>query len=190
VPRVAAPIELSDEERSELQRRAASLKLPYRVVVRAKIVLLAAEGLSNVEIAGRVDMSADRVGAGEDASASGGLRGLRTERGRDARAVFPPEEVAQVKAVACQPPSQGALLSRRSAADIHRLVVERGICAVSRSTIWRWLAEDAIKPWQTRSWIFPRDPDFAQKAGRVLDLYARTFEGKLLRPGEYVICGG
>ena len=48
--------------------------------------------------------------------------------------------------------------------------------------------EDAIKPWQTRSWIFPRDPHFAEKAGRVLDLYARTFEGTRLRLDEYVIC--
>ncbi len=44
-----------------------------------------------------------------------------------------------------------------------------------------------MKPWQTRSWIFPRDPDFAEKAGRVLDLYARVFDGKRLRPDEYVI---
>jgi DDE superfamily endonuclease len=50
------------------------------------------------------------------------------------------------------------------------------------------LHEDAIRPWQTRSWIFPRDPDFAEKAGRVLDLYDRVFEGKRLRPDEYVIC--
>jgi hypothetical protein len=38
-----------------------------------------------------------------------------------------------------------------------------------------------------RSWIFRRDPDFRVKAGRVLDLYARRFEGKLLHPGEFVI---
>ena len=57
----------------------------------------------------------------------------------------------------------------------------------SASTIWRWLDDDAIKPWQTRSWIFRRDPDFATKAGRALDLYARVFEGKRLRPDEYVI---
>ena len=44
------------------------------------------------------------------------------------------------------------------------------------------------KPWQTRSWIFPRDRAFAAKAGRVLDLYARLFEGRRLRPDEYVIC--
>jgi hypothetical protein len=58
----------------------------------------------------------------------------------------------------------------------------------SATTIWRWLHEDAIKPWQTRSWIFPRDPNFAHKAGRALDLYARVFDGRRLRPDEYVIC--
>lgn len=57
----------------------------------------------------------------------------------------------------------------------------------SASTIWRWLAEDAIKPWQQRSWLFVRDPDFAVKAGRVLDLYARRFEGRRLRPDELVV---
>jgi hypothetical protein len=67
-------------------------------------------------------------------------------------------------------------------------VIERGVTDASASTLWRWLHEDAIKPWQTRSWIFPRDPDFAWKAGRVLDLYARIFEGRRLRPDEYVIC--
>jgi hypothetical protein len=49
------------------------------------------------------------------------------------------------------------------------------------------LASDAIKPWQVRSWIFRRDPDFLEKAGRVLDLYQRRFEGKLLHPGEFVL---
>jgi DDE superfamily endonuclease len=51
----------------------------------------------------------------------------------------------------------------------------------------RWLRADAIKPWQHRSWIFPRDPDFAAKAARVLDLYARPWRGRRLREDEYVI---
>jgi DDE superfamily endonuclease len=51
----------------------------------------------------------------------------------------------------------------------------------------RWLARAAIKPWQHRSWIFPRDPDFETKAARVLDLYARTWEGVELGPDDYVI---
>ena len=36
---------------------------------------------------------------------------------------------------------------------------------ISTTTLWRWLAEDSIRPWQHQSWIFPRDPDFAAKAG-------------------------
>ncbi|MGH2946105.1 MAG: IS630 family transposase [Solirubrobacteraceae bacterium] len=95
--------------------------------------------------------------------------------------------MAEVKAIACEPPSEGAPLSRRSTADVHRLVIERGIAEVSQSTIVRWLREDAIRPWQHRSWIFPTDPDFAEKAGRILDLYQGRWEGKLLHPGEYVI---
>jgi len=39
-------------------------------------------------------------------------------------------------------------------------------------------------PGAHRSWIFPRDPDFEAKAGRILELYARRFEGKRLRPDE------
>ena len=93
-----------------------------------------------------------------------------------------------MKAVACElPATRGVPLSRFSRSELHRLVVERGITDASASTIWRWLAEDAIKPWQVRSWIFRRDPDFRRKAGRALDLYERRFEGRLLHPGEFVI---
>jgi hypothetical protein len=44
-----------------------------------------------------------------------------------------------------------------------------------------------IRPWYHRSWIFPKDPDFAEKAGRVLDLYSRQWEGKPLKADEFVI---
>jgi hypothetical protein len=66
-------------------------------------------------------------------------------------------------------------------------VIELAVTEASASTIWRWLHEDAIKPWQQQCWIYRRDPAFAEKAGRALDLYARVFEGKRLRPDEYVI---
>jgi hypothetical protein len=90
VPRVAPQIELNDEVRAALERRAASLTLPYRVVVRAKIMLLAAEGRSNTEIAVRVDMSADRVGDWRRRFSEEGLDGLedRARSGRPRR--FPP----------------------------------------------------------------------------------------------------
>jgi hypothetical protein len=67
-------------------------------------------------------------------------------------------------------------------------MLERGVCEASATTIARWLAEDAIKPWRYRSWVFPSDPDFLAKAGRVLDLYQRRWQGRLLHPGEFVLC--
>ena len=95
-----------------------------------------------------------------------------------------------MKAIACQLPSErGVPLSRFSSAEIAREAVARGIVEqVSGATVWRWLAEDAIRPWNYRSWIVPRDPDFRAKAARVLDLYAGRFKGKLLHPGEFVLC--
>ncbi len=55
-------------------------------------------------------------------------------------------------------------------------------------TVWRWLSADAIRPWNYRSWIFPRDPQFKEKAGRILDLYEGRWEGRLLEPGDFVVC--
>jgi hypothetical protein len=65
----------------------------------------------------------------------------------------------------------GLPLSRFSMTDIRREVIAQGITAeISGTTLWRWLSADALQPWRHRSWIFPRDPQFAEKAGRVLDL--------------------
>ena len=113
----------------------------------------------------------------------------RSDPGRDAPRFFPPEVVVQIKAVACELPSTlGLPLSRLSTADIVREVQRCGIVAsISNKTVWRWLNEDAIRPWQHRCWISPRDPDFATKAGRILDLYARQWEGRCLRSDEFVI---
>ncbi|HVM14805.1 MAG TPA: IS630 family transposase [Egibacteraceae bacterium] len=94
-----------------------------------------------------------------------------------------------VKALACElPASSGVPLARWHCTDLARAAVEQGITAsICGSTIWRWLSADAIQPWRHRSWIFPRDPDFATKAGRVLDLYARRHNHRPLGPGDYVI---
>ena len=97
--------------------------------------------------------------------------------------------VVAVKALACELPSRlGVPLSRFHVPDIAAEVVTRGIVAeISGTTVWRWLSEDAIRPWAHRSWIFPRDPDFEAKASRVLDLYARQWQGEALGEGDFVI---
>jgi hypothetical protein len=106
-----------------------------------------------------------------------------------ARPFFPPEIVVQVKALACELPADTGLpLSRFSRQDLVREVTQRGLVAqISGTTIWRWLDEDAIRPWQHRSWIFPRDPSFEEKAARVLDLYQGRWDDQALDSDDYII---
>ncbi len=61
------------------------------------------------------------------------------------------------------------------------------VASISGITVWRWLHQDAIRPWQHRCWIFPRDPDFGEKASRILDLYERTWDGQPLKDDEFVL---
>jgi hypothetical protein len=126
---------------------------------------------------------------GESASSKIVWPALMNAHARVAPGLFPPELVVQVKALACELPStHGLPLSRWSTPDIARQVVSSGLVAtISGSTIWRWLHQDAIRPWYHRSWIFPRDPAFAMKANRILDLYARCWNDKPLKADEFVI---
>jgi hypothetical protein len=117
------------------------------------------------------------------------LLGSETESGRGGRAASPSAVVVEVKAIACElPATRGVPLGRWSLAELREEVITTGLVGdVSVSTLWRWLDQDALKPWRHRSWIFPRDPDFAAKAGRVLELYSRRFDGRRLEPGEFVV---
>lgn len=77
-------------------------------------------------------------------------------------------------------------LSRCSAAELAVEAVKRAI--VATIAIRRRLHEDAIRPRNYRSWILPRDPSFAEKAGRILGPYESRWKGKLLEAGDYVVC--
>jgi hypothetical protein len=92
--------------------------------------------------------------------------------------------------MACElPVERGVTLSRWSSSELAREAITGWIVEqISGVTVWRWLSQDAIKPWQHRSWIFPCDPLFAQRAGPILDLYAGTWQGERLHPGDYVVC--
>jgi hypothetical protein len=117
------------------------------------------------------------------------LLDLGIASGRAGRAASPSAVVVEVKAIACElPATRGVPLGRWSLAELREEVITAGLVReVSVSTLWRWLDEDALKPWRHRSWIFPRDPAFAAKAAVVLDLYARRFQGRRLEPGEFVV---
>ena len=105
-----------------------------------------------------------------------------------ARPLFPPRDQAVVKAIACESVGKTTLpLSRLSLSDLAAQASKALRRPISPSTVWRILDVDAIKPWRYRYWIFPRDPLFVEKAGRVLDLYAGSWDGKLLGRKDFII---
>ncbi len=119
-----------------------------------------------------------------------GVRRILFGRARraQARARFPPRDQAIVKAIACEAVCQTKLpLSRLSTTDLAARAATALGQQISPTTVWRILDADAIKPWRYEYWIFPRDPQFAEKAGRLMDLYAGVWEGKPLGPRDYII---
>jgi transposase len=185
----ACPIVLSASTRHRLTRLTRTATAQHRQVVRATIVLLAARGLPNSAIAARAGVCVDTARTWRARFAVLGEAGLR-DRDRPGRPRrFTDVQQAEVKAIACAlPADRGVPLSRFSHADVAAEAVDVGVVEdISASTVRRWLHHDAIRPWRYRSWIFPRDPGFAVKAGTVLDLYARAWHGEALGPDDYVI---
>jgi len=182
-------IALSGQERAVLAARARSARGPWRDRVRAVIVLAAAAGRANAAIAAELGICTDTVRKWRRRFAEGGLAGLKDAPRSGRPPAFTAADRAEAVALACALPAEsGVPLSRWSGPDLARELAARRRIAASASTLRRWLARDALKPWQHRSWISVRDPDFAARAAVVLDLYAGIWDGRVLGPGDYVIC--
>jgi hypothetical protein len=183
-------IVLTDPERRELFRLVRAGTTEQRLAERAAIVLAAGDGYPTARIAASLGICQDTVRKWRHRWCQAPLVSSLGDAKRSGRTPrFTPVQVARVKAVACKPPKAcGQPLSRCSCPELARQVVADGICpSISTSTVRRWLSEDALKPWQFQSWIFITDPHFAAKAEKALDLYARLWQGKSLRPNDYVI---
>jgi transposase len=188
-PPRARQISLTAAEWTRLTTLAASRTTSYQQVIRARIVLDAARGYPSAEIARRRGVAVGTVRTWRGRYAGEGMAGLAGRPGAGRPPAFTAVQVAEVKALACQMPAEtGIPLSRWSCPDLASEIIRAGVAAsMPASTVRRILAADTIKPWQYRSWLFIRDPQFAAKATRVLDLYARVWDG--IPPGddEYVI---
>jgi len=94
-----------------------------------------------------------------------------------------------VVALACERPAERDVpLSRYSLSELATEAANvLGTAPPSRSSIWRWLMQDALRPWRHHCWIFPRDQHFLELAGPVLDLYACRWQGQPLWADEYVL---
>jgi transposase len=189
-PNSADRITLTGAHRRTLTRLTRAGRSEQRLVTRAKIILGAAAGHSNAQIARRLGISEDTARKWRRRwRAAPGLASLADAKRSGRPPKFTAVQVARVKALACTPPQdKGLPLSRWSCPDLAQQAITDGICgSISPATVRRLLSEDALKPWQYQSWIFITDPDFAVKAQRVLDLYDHTWEGKPLSERDYVI---
>jgi hypothetical protein len=186
-------IKLSGKEKKEFRQAKKKGKKDARLVIRILIILLANAGKT-------IAQTATILGCCEQTVLNQRQRFLvRRSEGpvvalldlpRSGRPVtYGAKERAQVVAIVCETLEAHKLpLSRFSITDLQRLVVqEQGLAKLSQASLGRILRQNALKPWQYRHWLFPRDPDFVAKACVVLDLYAGFWQGQALGPDEYVL---
>ncbi|MET7695975.1 IS630 family transposase [Streptomyces sp. NPDC005483] len=161
---------LAREVRERLVRTVASAKSQVREVLRARIVLAAADGLTNGAIARELDVSVNTVRKWRGRFAALGPGGLRdAARSGRPRAYGPEVRVAIVATATSAPPHPEATWS-------HRAIAQRvaGTCfaPVSASQVGRILADLDLKPHKVRGWLTRRDtPDFWQRVAHVCALY-------------------
>lgn len=188
-------IRLNGSQKQMLRQLKRPGSVARRIADRARIILWTAEAVPVAEIASRLEISPGTVINWRcwflERSAQGlGYAACLSDRPRSGR---PPKwdakQMAQIKAVACEQPAKlGLPLSRFSLGEIVLWIKQAGIVSdISTSSVWRFLHHDALRPWYYRAWLFPRDPEFAAKAGRVLDLYQRVWQGQPLGAHDYVL---
>jgi len=135
-------IEMSPSQQQRLRHLIRAGTTAQQLVMRARIILLAAAGLTNTKIAARVGVCVDTVRKWRHRWwVQPGTASLGDAKRSGRPPSFTPVQVAAVIALACQPPeASGVPLSRWSCPDLAAQVVADGIAAsVSTSTIRRWL---------------------------------------------------
>jgi transposase-like protein len=182
-------ITLTAQDRADLEAVTRKATSTQRDAFRARIVLLAADGHNNTEIAEELDCTRKTARKWRSRFDESGLAGLEDAPRSGRPAIYNDSIRALVTALACELPETHDLpLSRLSSTDIHMLAACEIDPCPSSSTIAAWLKQAAIKPWTVTSWKTIRDPDFVQKAAPVLDLYNGVWEGEELTDQDVVIC--
>ena len=185
-------IKLKGSEKHDLRQAKKKGYKNARLVIRILIILLADAGRTIAETAQTLSCCEQTVLNQRKrflARRPEGAAALE-DLPRSGRPVtYGPPEQAQVTAIVCETLWKRDLpLSRLSTADLLRVVNQAdNLADLSQSSLSRFLRQDALKPWQYRYWLFPRDPDFINKACVVLDLYAGWWEGQRLTRHESVL---
>src|SRR5579859_5368892 len=186
----AAMIELTAVQEQKLTSWARAATTPQRLARRARIILGSAAGLGSRRLAQQERMSRTTVQRWRARFVADGCDGLEDRPRRGRPRVLTQTTRALVVALACERPAdRNVPLSRYSLSELasEAATVLGAEVGPSRSTIWRWLMHDALRPWRHHCWIFPRAPHFLELAGPVLDLYACQWQGQPLWADDYVL---
>ena len=171
--RVASEINLTDEQRKTLQRWGRGRRTPVRVMQRAKIVLLAASGTMNKDIARELSMQPSTVGRWRKRFAESGLAGIEKDAPRGGRRATKQRRWAKriIETTLHETPPNATHWSLRTLAD-H--------LGISYGMVYRvWKAHN-IKPHLTRTFKLSRDPQFVEKLTDVVGLYLNPPEHALV----------
>src|ERR671913_2001982 len=172
-------VELSEAERTELQGMLSGGRHAVRRLKRAQILLATDAGQSDEAIATSVAVSASTVRRTKRRFVEGSLeRALSEERRPGARRKLSGQEEALLVATACADPPEGRArwTVELLAGEIVRLTEHESL---SRETVRRRLAENALKPWREKMWCVPKvDGESVARMEDVLDLYAEPPDPK------------
>jgi len=176
---VIKQIEVSAEDRMELERIVRAVSSEVRMVERARIVLAAAEGLKGREIAERVGCSEPTVVKWRGRYGDRGIEGLRDAPRSGAPLTHGPQTRALLIAKACTRPTPTAEGARRERWTYEELGAEVGMSASQAHVI---LARAAIKPHLTEYWMMTdyAQPEFEERLGEICGLYVDPPENVLV----------
>jgi len=162
------PLVVSDDDRDELGSWVRSRTIDHRYAQRARIVLLAADGVSNRSIGETVGMHYNQVAVWRSRFAEFGVDGLFDEERPGRPPVYTHDDVIRLVSFITELPPDG---STRWTMDALAARMNEHGCAISASQVWRICQALDLKPWQTQSWMTSHDPDFWEKAADVCGLY-------------------
>jgi transposase len=160
--RPVSKIELTLEQRTELQRRVRASTTPQRESLRARIILLRAQGKKLEEVAEQLGTSIVSVSKWTRRFQSRGLKGLTDAPGRGRRPWLPEEKIRQVLTKVTQPPKGRRRWSVRTMAKA---------VGISHDSVRRIWHKNDLKPHLTRTFKLSRDPQFEPKFWDVIGLY-------------------
>lgn len=171
--RVAVKIELTEPERIALQKWARGRTTPARLVQRAQIVLRAADGLQNKQIAAELHCKRETVATWRNRFAKDRLAGIQQDAPRPGHAPFArlAHEAEILRRTTQETPPHATHWTTRTLAKA---------IGTSKDTVQRVWSDNGLKPHLTKTFKVSNDPHFAEKIVDIIGLYLHPPEHALV----------